>query len=428
MKLMIMNAFESALCKPSRRMYEATTLSYDKAKTLDEDVSDWTSVHPTPTRAERRAVQRLDAALPSTSAGAPTSKDSEKPITDLSLDELSHVLTMLPVVHDIAFTAPTNKLFAAAARLALLSRPFSGTVVTLDAASVYGVGVCATDGRIVTGSKDRTVKMHRGGACVQTVVTPTEWVRVAAVLPDGRFVSVSTDAAVRLCTPDGTLERTFSDGFVGVVYSVAATADGEHIVVGIGCGSKGEVRLYHIDGTLVHSFKGIPEYYKGHTRAVFCVAATCDGQHIISGAADKLVKVWSVAGKHLVSTFIGHTCPVLAVAATPDGKRVLSGSSDRTVRVWQLDGIVSERVYTKLHADAVMALVTLPDNLHALSGSCDRTVKLFNHDDGSVLRTFKHHTDTVCSLALMPDGYRFVSGSDDETACIVVHGLAPPSL
>ena len=87
--------------------------------------------------------------------------------------------------------------------------------------------------------------------------------RVAAVLPDGRFVSVSTDAAVRLCTPDGTLERTFSDGFVGVVYSVAATADGEHIVVGIGCGSKGEVRLYHIDGTLVHSFKGIPEYYKG---------------------------------------------------------------------------------------------------------------------------------------------------------------------
>ena len=112
---MIMNAFESALCKPSRRMYEATTLAYDKAKTLDEDVSDWTSVHPTPTRAERRAVQRLDAALPSTSAGAPTSKDSEKPITDLSLDELSHVLTMLPVVHDIAFTAPTNKLFAAAA-------------------------------------------------------------------------------------------------------------------------------------------------------------------------------------------------------------------------------------------------------------------------------------------------------------------------
>ena len=116
------------------------------------------------------------------------------------------------------------------------------------------------------------------------------------------------------------------------------------------------------------------------------------------------------------------------MAATPDGKRVLSGSSDRTVRVWLLDGIVSERVYTKLHADAVMALVTLPDNLHALSGSCDRTVKLFNHDDGSVLRTFKHHTDTVNSLALLPDGYRFVSGSDDETACIVVHGLAPPSL
>ena len=247
-------------------------------------------------------------------------------------------------------------------------------------------------------------------------------VNAIAVLPrthGARFVSVGEKTA-RLSTLDGAVERTFQMNG-GYVYCVAVLPGGVHFVVNGGF----DVKLYHIDGTLVHSFKGIPEYYKGHTRAVFCVAATCDGQHIISGAADKLVKVWSVAGKHLVSTFIGHTCPVLAVAATPDGKRVLSGSSDRTVRVWQLDGIVSERVYTKLHADAVMALVTLPDNLHALSGSCDRTVKLFNHDDGSVLRTFKHHTDAVKCLALLPDGLRFISGSYDNTARIAYHGLAP---
>ena len=39
-----------------------------------------------------------------------------------------------------------------------------------------------------------------------------------------------------------------------------------------------------------------------------------------------------------------------------------------------------------------MALVALPDNQHALSASHDKTVKLFNVNDGSVLRTFKHHT------------------------------------
>ena len=74
----------------------------------------------------------------------------------------------------------------------------------------------------------------------------------------------------------------------------------------------------------------------------------------------------------------------------------------------------------------VRTLVALPDNQHALSGSIDKTVKLFNVNDGTVLRTFKHHTNfRVLSLALLPDGLRFVSGSVDSTARVVYHGLAP---
>jgi len=76
----------------------------------------------------------------------------------------------------------------------------------------------------------------------------------------------------------------------------------------------------------------------------------------------------------------------------------------------------------------VTAVVALPDNQHALSGSWDKTVKLFNVNDGTVLRTFKHHANGVRalrgSLALLPDGLRFVSGSDDGSACIAYHGLA----
>ena len=79
-----------------------------------------------------------------------------------------------------------------------------------------------------------------------------------------------------------------------------------------------------------------------------------------------------------------------------------------------------------MHTVGVEALVALPDNQHALSGSADKTVKLFNVNDGTVLRTFKHHTEDVYCLALLPDGLRFVSGSADKTARIVEHGLALP--
>ena len=63
-----------------------------------------------------------------------------------------------------------------------------------------------------------------------------------------------------------------------------------------------EVRLYHVDGTLVHAFKG-------HTSGSNALTVTHDGQHIISGSWDNLVKVWSVASKSLVSTCLLYTSP-----------------------------------------------------------------------------------------------------------------------
>jgi WD40 repeat protein len=247
------------------------------------------------------------------------------------------------------------------------------------------------------------------------------------MLPCGtRFVSVSDDETVKLWTLDGTLERTIvrapgepvdDEVVVFVAICVAALPDGVHFAVG---DNQDEIHLYHVDGTLVHTFKG-------HTRPVFSLAVTPDGQHIISGDSNGPVKVWHVATKSLVTTCVGHAGWVWAIAVMPDGQRFLSGSEDSTIRVWLLNG-THQKTFT-LHDSRVNALVALHNNQHALSGSNDGRVKLFNVDDGAVLRTFRHHLYfgpvTVTSLALLPDGLRFVSGSNDDSARIVYHGLAP---
>jgi WD40 repeat protein len=257
-----------------------------------------------------------------------------------------------------------------------------------------------------------------------------------AVLPDGaRFVSVSrVDKTAKLWTLDGGLLRTFAvrrnynDGLadkdVGV-NCVVAMPDGVHFVVGLASYLSGPwhmvgVRMYHVDGTLVHTFE---EHNLGKS-VVLALTVTRDGQHIISGDADKRVAVWGVASKSLVSTCTGHGAPVHAVAAMPDGQRILSGAY-KEVRVWLFDGTLKNAF--ELHASAVTALVALTDNQHALSGSVDKTVKLFNVNDAAVLRTFKHHSAQVLSLALLPGDLRFASASMDNTARIVEHGLAPVS-
>jgi len=339
----------------------------------------------------------------------------QKLLTDLPPDVVQHIVVRIALAHHIGRAAPTCSVVSVAARNALKVRQFSGEVAVLVGHEVSCVAV-APDGRIVTGSDDCTIKVWHDGVCERSIqahadnsdhrAPPT--VSGTAVLPCGtRFVSTSGDDTTKLWTLDGALERTFEmDSAGGYVWCIAALPDGVHFVVGLGEGNRdGEVRLYHVDGTLVHAF--------ACSGTVDTVAVSPDGQHIISCSSE--IEVWSVATKSLLSTCIG----AVAVAA-PDGQRLLSGGLDGTVRVGLLDG-THENTF-KLQDSGVRALAALPDNQHALSGSHD--IKLFNVNDGAVLHTFKHRGGPVRCLALLPDGLRFVSRSLDATVRIAYHGLA----
>jgi len=362
--------------------------------------------------------------------------EEERRLLDLPADVLQHIVVRIASAHHIARVAPTCKVVSVAARNALKAMQFSSEVVALAGHADWVLSVAvAPDGRLITGSDDRTVKMWCDGACERTIQAHADCVSAVAVLPGGaRFVSVSHDHTAKLWTPDGDLERTFRPG--DRVNCVAALPDGVHFVVGLGDGAdedeypyNGEVRLYHVDGTLVDTFRG-------HDGVVLAVAVTPDGQHIISNSTDwyENIRVWSVATKSCVSAIDGHSedgrpldC-VRTVAAMPDGQRFLSGSDDKSVCVWLLNGTFNGTLENEfmMHTGAVNSLVALPDNQHALSASYDDTVKLFNVNDGTVLRTFKHHTRPIFThgcLALLPDGLHFVSAAG-LTACIACHGLA----
>jgi WD40 repeat protein len=265
----------------------------------------------------------------------------------------------------------------------------------------------------------------RDGACERTIEADQP-IWNLAMLDDRRFIR-TTSFTAELWTLDQPIwNRVFE--VHGGVTCVAVMPDGVHFVVGLDYEEDGDVRMYHVDGTLVHTFTddgSEPELQ------VVALAVTPDGQHIISGSWDWLVKVWSVASKSLVSTCEGHLEIPYAVEAMPDGQHILSGGADKTVRMWLLNGTL-ENTFFELHTGTVNALVALPDNQHALSGAADKTVKLFNVNNGAVLRTFKNHAEgaveaegAVLSLALLPDGLRFVSGSWDMKARIFYHGLAP---
>ena len=257
-------------------------------------------------------------------------------VIELSADVLALIIAKLPFSRKMIDKAPTCRAFAHAVRLAVQAHRrvcYEG-----HRRGILAVAA-ASDGHLITGAMDKTIKVWRGGKCVFTTKDEAPGhsndVNALAVLPGGvRFVSCSDDGTAKLWRIDGTLERTFHVN--RGVLNVAVLPDGAHFVVGTRALVVGnphqdpatalrlaELKLYHVSGRCAHTYTAV---HKGDVRAV---AVTADGLHIISGAYDHRVSVWSVANKSHVSTCDGHDDTVWAVAAMPDSQRLLSASRTR---------------------------------------------------------------------------------------------------
>ena len=73
----------------------------------------------------------------------------------------------------------------------------------------------------------------------------------------------------------------------------------------------------------------------GHTQAVWSVAYSPDGIHVVSGSGDGNIRVWNATtGQPVTEPFQGHSDAARSVAFSPDGKFIVSGSDDKTIRIW----------------------------------------------------------------------------------------------
>ncbi|CCA76182.1 hypothetical protein PIIN_10175, partial [Serendipita indica DSM 11827] len=105
--------------------------------------------------------------------------------------------------------------------------------------------------------------------------------------------------------------------------------------------------LLHIDdakerlGTLLvirgleDTYPRLPRSLWGHHGRVNVVAFSPNGSRIVSGSADKTIRVWDAdTGQSLGRPLEGHQGVVSSLAFSPDGSQIVSGSSDQMLRLW----------------------------------------------------------------------------------------------
>ena len=251
---------------------------------------------------------------------------------------------------------------------------------------------------------------------------------------DGALLSTGADkkAITWNLAPEWKLERTIGSSvgesaLIGRVNALAFSADGKSLASGSGEPSRsGELKIWNpATGVLIREVKN------AHSDAVLGVEFSSDGTLLGSGAADKFVKVFTVADGKLVKSFEGHTHQVLGVSWKRDGRTLVSAGADNAVKIWNLEtGEVKRTVagFTKEATSIVYVGVT--DQFLTTGG--DSKVRLVS-EAGSDVRTFAGATDFMYASAVKPDGKVVVAGGQDGvlriwngTSGAVIAAFTPP--
>ncbi len=261
-------------------------------------------------------------------------------------------------------------------------------------------------------------------------------VEARLVLWDLSGLSPKAPAPRRLCSvPNQTATK-----------SLVFSPNGAYLAAG---GDDWTIRLFDVERLRHDAPDALLAVLRGHTYYVWDVAFSADGRWLASASIDETVRLWDVqgciaqgrAGDNPTKTALGsgaevavlrgHSEGVRAVAFDPDGRYLVSGGVDRLIRVWELDrrAILTDPVARddedgaacwetpvhgqiralRGHENGIICL-GVTSNGEIISASADGSVRAWLPGTEDVPRLHGHNT-SVGSVTFTPDG-RFLISAD----------------
>ncbi|KAG8789767.1 hypothetical protein FRC12_013275 [Ceratobasidium sp. 428] len=187
-----------------------------------------------------------------------------------------------------------------------------------------------------------------------------------------------------------------------VVQCVAVSPDGQRIVSG---SEDGVVRVWDAE-----TGDAVLGPLNGHSAYVTCVAFSLDGRWIASGSRDETIRVWNAeTGEPRLDPLEGHTGEIRSVGFSPDGHRLVSSSRDDTLCVWEMK-TGQPVLVSRDHSSEAQSVAFSPDGRWI--ASANGTLRIWDAQTGEpTLKPVDDHSDwNMTSIAFSPDSHRIVLG------------------
>jgi len=212
-----------------------------------------------------------------------------------------------------------------------------------DASEVDSV-LYTRDGRLISGHPDGKLRFWTDeGKLVRTVAAHEYSIKTLALSPDGKTLATAgspyffaevpknVKPVTKLWDLDGNMLGQFSSQFT---QCLRFSADGTSLVSG--GRSDNRVTIYRRSGELLRTIT----IGTGAHRSPYLIALAPDGRTLVT-ADDNIdppgLEIWNVDGG-FERSLLGLSGPMTNVAASPDGNFIVTLSADRLVRIWSLTG------------------------------------------------------------------------------------------
>ncbi len=153
--------------------------------------------------------------------------------------------------------------------------------------------------------------------------------------------------------------------------------------------------------------------FEDHTNAVQSLAFSEKRALIVSGGADKTVRLWDFDDLELIRTYRGHRDFVVAVAISPDGRKLAGANLKGRIRLWSTKSRRLWRLYRR-HKGPVTSLIFSPNGGILASAGADGTVRLWDTNKRRPARTYRMGK-RVNGVAFAPDGKSIAAAVGDGT-------------
>src|SRR5262249_55513627 len=156
------------------------------------------------------------------------------------------------------------------------------------------------------------------------------------------------------------------------------------------------------DGTIsVWALPPVPTRPFAHPDAVTGVLLTPDGNSLLTGGNDKIVRLWNLMNGQ-PRPFPAVRRPVPSVRVSGHGEVVAAGSADKTLTLWN-NADAKELKKVSLPAE-VKAVAVNADGKFAVAGLADNGIRLVDVTMGKDVKTFAGHAGPVNAVLYTPKG------------------------